>query len=67
MDEALAPGDDITIFEYIKKSNREYGPALVGIELTAKEDFHPLLARMDHIGLRYEIIGRDSALFRFVL
>ena len=67
LDEALAPGDDITLFEYIKKSNREYGPALVGIELTAKEDFTPLLARMDHIGLRYEIIGRDSALFRFVL
>ncbi|MEO7714649.1 MAG: threonine ammonia-lyase IlvA [Capsulimonas sp.] len=67
LDEALGPGDDITLFEYIKKSSREYGPALVGIELTAKEDFTPLLARMDGIGLRYEIIGRDSALFRFVL
>ncbi len=67
LDEALGADDDITLFEYIKKSNREYGPALVGIELTRREDFAPLLARMDGIGLRYEIIGSDSALFRFVL
>ncbi|MBC8137764.1 MAG: threonine ammonia-lyase IlvA [Fibrella sp.] len=67
LDDALGPDDDITLFEYIKKSNREYGPALVGIELTRQEDFTPLLTRMDGIGLRYEIIGSDSALFRFVL
>ncbi|MCW3053398.1 MAG: ilvA [Chthonomonadales bacterium] len=67
LDEALGPQDDITLFEYIKKSNREYGPALVGIELARKEDLAPLLARMDGIGLRYETISSDSALFRFVL
>ncbi len=67
LDDALGPDDDITLFEYIKKSNREFGPALVGIELTRKEDYAPLLARMDSIGLRYEIIHSDSALFRFVL
>ena len=27
------PDDDITLFEYVKRSNRETGPALVGIEL----------------------------------
>ena len=67
LDDALGEKDDITLFEYIKKSNREYGPALVGIELARKEDFAPLLARMDGIGLRYEIISSESALFRFVL
>lgn len=67
LDDALGPNDDITLFEYIKKSSREYGPALVGIELARKDDFTPLLARMDDIGLRYEIISRESALFRFVL
>ena len=67
LDDALGPDDDITLFEYIKKSNREFGPALVGIELSHREDFAPLLARMDGIGLRYELISRDSALFRFVL
>lgn len=67
LDDALGPNDDITLFEYIKKNNREYGPALVGIELVRKDDLAPLLERMDAIGLRYEIISSDSALFRFVL
>jgi threonine dehydratase len=67
LDDALGADDDITLFEYIKKSSREFGPALVGIELTRREDYAPLLARMDNIGLRYEIIGTESALFRFVL
>ena len=67
LDEALGPNDDITLFEYIKKSNREYGPALVGVELADRDDFGPLLGRMEAIGLQFETIGRDSALFRFVL
>lgn len=67
LDEALGPDDDITVFEYIKKSNREYGPALVGIELSRRDDYGPLLERMTGIGLRYEIIDRESSLFRFVL
>ena len=33
LDEVLGPDDDITHFEYVKRSNRETGPALVGIEL----------------------------------
>lgn len=67
LDEALGADDDITLFEYIKKSSREVGPALVGIELARKEDYSPLLQRMDGIGLKYEVIHSDSALFRFVL
>jgi len=67
LDEALSANDDITLFEYIKKSNREFGPALVGIELARREDLAPLLERMQRIGLRFEVIESDSALFRFVL
>ncbi|HTI91690.1 MAG TPA: threonine ammonia-lyase, partial [Puia sp.] len=38
----LGPNDDITRFEYIQKHNKESGPALVGIELTSKEDYKAL-------------------------
>ena len=38
LDEVLGPDDDITLFEYVKRSNRETGPALVGIELGRPED-----------------------------
>jgi threonine dehydratase len=34
LDEVLGPDDDITLFEYVKRNNRETGPALVGIELS---------------------------------
>jgi hypothetical protein len=42
----LGPDDDITLFEYVKRNNRETGPALVGIELSRPEDLGALLERM---------------------
>lgn len=42
----LGPSDDITHFQYTKKTNRETGPAIVGVELKSPEDFEPLLYRM---------------------
>jgi len=67
LNEALGPTDDITLFEYTKKNNRENGPALVGIELARKEDFKPLLKRMDAIGMSYEVIEKDSPIFSFLI
>ena len=42
----LGPDDDIVLFEYLKKNNRETGAALVGLELTRASDLDPLLERM---------------------
>ena len=67
LNEALGPSDDITLFEYTKKNNREMGPALVGIELTRKEDLKPLLRRMDAIGMSYELLKSDSPVFKFII
>jgi threonine dehydratase len=67
LDNVLGPGDDITLFEYVKKSNREIGPALVGIELAATADLDPLLARMDASGLHIERIPAGSPAFRFLV
>ncbi|EYT64342.1 threonine dehydratase, partial [Dietzia sp. UCD-THP] len=47
LDEVLGPEDDITQFEYLKRNNREYGAALVGIELGSATGLHSLLERMD--------------------
>ena len=35
----LGPTDDITRFEYMQKTNKESGPALVGIELQQRDDY----------------------------
>ncbi len=67
LNEALGPSDDITLFEYTKKNNRENGPALIGVELARKEDLKPLLARMDKLGISYELLATDSPIFRFLI
>jgi threonine dehydratase len=67
LDEVLGPDDDITLFEYTKRNNRETGPALVGIELSRPEDLEPLLARMQAAPPSIERVEPTSALFRFLL
>jgi threonine dehydratase len=65
--DVLGPDDDIALFEYTKRNNRETGPALVGIELGAPEDLQPLLDRMARSPFEVERIPPDSPLFRFIL
>ena len=67
LDDVLGPDDDIALFEYVKKNNRETGPALVGVELTHKADLGPLLARMDHCPLHIEPVPAGSPLFTFLV
>ena len=64
---ALGPDDDITHFEYVKKTSREQGPALVGIELKNREEFEPLLARMNDTRIPYEYINDRQDLFQFLV
>ena len=66
LDEVLGPDDDITLFEYVKRNNRETGPALVGVELQDPADLGPLLHRMTTSPLRVEPVPPESPLFRFV-
>lgn len=47
LDEILGPDDDITLFEYLKRNNRETGAALVGVELGRADELGALLHRMD--------------------
>jgi threonine dehydratase len=63
----LGPGDDITRFEFIKKTSKESGPALVGIELKSADDYPALLQRMETH--RFEVIelNRDQTLFEFLV
>ncbi|PPK94646.1 L-threonine ammonia-lyase [Kineococcus xinjiangensis] len=67
LDEVLGPDDDITLFEYVKRSNRETGPALVGVELARAEDLAPLLARMESAPPAVERVDPASPLFRYLL
>lgn len=63
----LGEDDDITHFEYVKKTSREKGPALVGIELKDKNEFEPLLERMNRSKIVYEYINDRQDLFQFIV
>ncbi|MFP2994953.1 threonine ammonia-lyase IlvA [Spongiivirga sp. MCCC 1A20706] len=65
--EILGPDDDITYFEYTKKSNRENGSAVVGIELKRKSDFEPLVARMKAKNFYGDYINNKPDLFQFLV
>lgn len=67
LDEVLGPDDDITLFEYVKRNNRETGPALVGIEIGRTDDLDGLLARMAASPMDIEPIDPHSAFSRFLL
>ena len=67
LDDVLGEEDDITFFEYVKKNNRETGPAMVGFELADKADFEPLVGRMQSLGFSFQHVRPDSALFQFVV
>jgi threonine dehydratase len=67
LDSVLGAEDDITLFEYVKKSNRETGPALVGIELAREGDLAGLLARMEASPLHIEQVPPGSPFFTFLV
>lgn len=43
--ELLGPDDDIARFEYLKKTSREYGSILLGVETSEAQNFRVLLER----------------------
>lgn len=67
LDDVLAQGEDIVVFEYVKKNNRETGPALVGIELERAADLPALLARMHESPLQIDPVPPGSPIFTFLL
>lgn len=67
VNEVLGPGDDITRFEFIKKTERERGPALVGIELKSAEDYPALLKRMEEYKFDVIEVNRDQTLFEYLV
>lgn len=67
LDDVLGEGDDIVLFEYTKKNNRETGPALVGIEIDDPANLPGLLDRMEASRLHIEKLEPNSPAFSFLL
>lgn len=67
LERVLGPDDDIVLFEYVKRSNRDTGPALVGLELGNPSELDSLLARMTESRMVVERIPADSSAYRFLI
>ena len=65
--DVIGPEDDLVYIQYIKKTNKNFGPALIGIELARKEDFKGLTDRMDKHGISYEYINENTKLFEILI
>ena len=62
----LGPNDDITHFEYSKKTSKENGPAVVGIQLKHEKDLKPLIKRMKKYNFYSDYINSNESLFNFL-
>ncbi|HEX6351297.1 MAG TPA: threonine ammonia-lyase IlvA [Candidatus Dormibacteraeota bacterium] len=67
VDRALGPTDDIVRFEYMKKTNKERGAALVGVELRDKADLAPLLERMREAQLNCRRLSSEELLYDYLI
>jgi len=67
LDTVLGPGDDITLFEYVKRNNRDTGEALVGVELSSAADLEGLLERMKASDIHVETLEPGSPAYRYLL
>jgi threonine dehydratase len=67
VNEVLGPHDDITRFEYMKKHNKEAGPALVGIELTNRKDYLELIRNLDFYKINYTELKKNDDAFGYLV
>ena len=63
----LGPNEDITRFEYLKKTARNFGAVLIGIETASPNDFGILFSRLDEMGFNYIDITDDEILSQFLI
>ncbi|SUZ31729.1 L-threonine dehydratase biosynthetic IlvA [Roseibaca ekhonensis] len=63
----LGPEDDIARFEYLKKTARNFGTVLLGIETTNPDNFTGLFARLDTAGFAFSDITEDEIMANFVI
>jgi threonine dehydratase len=63
----LGPDDDIARFEYLKKSARNFGSVLIGIETSDAANFKAFCAKLDAAGFTYTDITNDETLAQFVI
>lgn len=63
----LGPDDDIARFEYLKKSARNFGTVLIGIETKNPQNLVALTDKLDDAGFAFQDITHDEVLAEFLI
>ncbi|MCG9791284.1 threonine ammonia-lyase IlvA [Flavobacterium algicola] len=63
VNDILGPTDDITYFQYNKKTNREVGSVVVGLELKNRDDINPIRSNMTKTGFEYKYLNELPELY----
>ncbi len=65
--DVIGPKDDLVYIQYIKKTNKESGPALIGIEVSEKDGLKDLIKRMEENNIKFEYINENNHLFEILI
>lgn len=64
---ALWPDDDITRFEYLKKTNKEKAPAIIWIETNLPKNFKLIFEKLEKAKIWYEDITENDLYFDLLI
>jgi threonine dehydratase len=63
----LNEGDDITHFQFSKKNQKEYGPAVVGIEIQQKENIQNIFENLKKFNFSYRYLNESKDLYTLLI
>ena len=63
----LGPNDDIVRFEYIKKTNRDMGNVLIGIQLINSEDIQNIEKKLKENNFKFIPINENNLLYSYLI
>jgi threonine dehydratase len=63
----LNEGDDITHFQFSKKNQKEFGPAVVGIEIQQKENIQNIFKNLEKLNFSYRYLNDNKDLYTLLI
>lgn len=67
VNEVLGQNDDIVLFDYLKKNNKEKGPVLIGMEYLKREDYLAMKKRMEKLNFNFKEINPQDSIFHLLV
>ena len=63
----LGPNDDITRFEYIKKTNKTYGEVLLGVQTISQRDIDIFKQKLNKNNFRFTYLNDNEQLMSYIV